>query len=52
VTPASYIHAIAKEWRSIIVESNLEPTSLTRHLTDHFLPSKAGVMWLLVIKKL
>jgi hypothetical protein len=29
VTPASYIHAIAKEWHAVIMENNLEPTRVT-----------------------
>ena len=42
VAPASYLPAIAKEWNAIIVENNLEPTRLTRSLTDHFLTGSAG----------
>ena len=40
VAPASYIPSIAKEWRALIVENNLEPTRLT---TPHRpLPSGLG----------
>jgi NAD-dependent deacetylase len=42
VAPASFIPAIAKEWRALIVELNLEPTRLTYSLTDHFLQGSAG----------
>ena len=30
VTPASYIPAIAKEWHTVIMENNLEPTVAPR----------------------
>jgi NAD-dependent deacetylase len=50
VAPASYIPYTAKEFGALIVENNLEPTSLTRNLTDHFLPGPAGKLWPQVIK--
>jgi NAD-dependent deacetylase len=50
VAPASYLPYTAKEWGATIVENNLEPTSLTRTVTDYFLPGKAGVLWPRVIK--
>jgi NAD-dependent deacetylase len=52
VAPASYIPAIAKEWRAVIMESNLEPTRLTHSLTDHFLKGSAGKLLPEVIKDL
>ena len=52
VAPASYIPAIAKEWKAVIVESNLEPTRLTSSLTDHFLKGASGEVLPLVLKKL
>jgi NAD-dependent deacetylase len=52
VAPASYIPAIAKEWRAIIVESNLEPTRLTYSLTDHFLRGSAGKLLPLALEEL
>jgi NAD-dependent deacetylase len=45
VAPASYLPHIAKEWGALIVENNLEHTSLTRTVTDYFLPGKAGEVW-------
>ena len=50
VAPASYLPYTAKEHGAIIVENNLEPTSLTRNLTDHFLPGPAGRLWPRVIE--
>jgi NAD-dependent deacetylase len=50
VAPASYIPYTAKEWGAVIVENNLEPTTLTPHLTDHFLPGPAGKLWPQVLK--
>ena len=52
VAPASYIPAIAKEWRALIVEVNLEPTRLTYSLTDHFLQGSAGKLLPLVLEAL
>ncbi len=52
VAPASYLPYTAKEWGAAIVENNLEPTSLTRNLTDHFLPGPAGRQWPRVIQAL
>jgi NAD-dependent deacetylase len=52
VAPASYIPAIAKEWRALIVEVNLEPTRLTYSLAHHFLPGSAGVTLPMVMKEL
>ncbi len=52
VAPASYLPYTAKEWGATIIENNLEPTSLTRPLTDHFLPGPAGVLWPQVISAL
>ncbi len=45
VAPASYIPYTAKDHGAVIVENNLEPTSLTRNLTDYFLPGQAGEVW-------
>ncbi|MCL4502143.1 MAG: NAD-dependent deacylase [Deltaproteobacteria bacterium] len=45
VAPASYIPYTAKRWGALIVENNLEPTSLTRNLTDYFMPGPAGKLW-------
>jgi NAD-dependent deacetylase len=42
VAPASYLPHIAKKWGALIVENNLEHTSLTRTVTDYFLPGPAG----------
>ncbi|MBM4300663.1 MAG: NAD-dependent deacylase [Deltaproteobacteria bacterium] len=52
VAPASYIPHIAKEWRAVIAESNLEPTRLTSSLTDHFLKGSAGKLLPQVIEYL
>jgi NAD-dependent deacetylase len=52
VAPANYIPAIAKEWRALIIENNLEPTRLTSILTDHFLSGSAGVTLPMVMKEL
>jgi len=45
VAPASYLPYTAKEGGATIVENNLEPTRLTRTLTDYFLPGPAGKVW-------
>jgi NAD-dependent deacetylase len=50
VAPASYLPYTAKEGGAVIVENNLEPTRLTRTLTDHFLPGQAGEVWPKVIR--
>jgi NAD-dependent deacetylase len=52
VAPASYLPYTARDWGAVIVENNLEPTILTRTVTDHFLPGKAGEKWPQVIKEL
>jgi len=52
VAPASYLPYIARDWGAIIAENNLEPTRLTRTLTDHFLPGPAGVVLPRVIKEM
>jgi len=52
VAPASYIPRIAREWKAIIAESNLEPTRLTYTLANHFLKGAAGKMLPLVMKEL
>lgn len=52
VSPANYLPHLAKDHGAIIVENNLEPTRLTRTVTDFFLPGKAGELWPLVIKEL
>jgi len=44
VAPASYLPYIARDWGATIAENNLEPTRLTRTLTNHFLPGPAGKM--------
>jgi hypothetical protein len=43
---------VVKNQGTIIVESNLEHTRLTRFLTDFFLPGPAGEVWPLVMKAL
>jgi len=50
VAPASYLPYTAKEGGAVIVENNLEPTRLTRTITDYFLPGKAGEVWPKVIR--
>ena len=45
VSPANYLPQTAKDHGAVIVENNLEPTILTRRVTDYFLPGKAGVIW-------
>ncbi len=50
VAPASYLPYTAREWGAAVIENNLEPTGLTRKLTDHFLPGPAGQMWPQVIQ--
>ena len=52
VAPASYIPHLAKEWRALIVENNLEPTRLTSSLTDRFLKGSAGKLLPLVLQDL
>jgi NAD-dependent deacetylase len=52
VAPASYLPFIAKDHGAVIVENNLEPTSLTRRVTDYFLPGPAGQVWPRVIEEL
>ena len=52
VAPASYIPHLAKEWRALIVENNLEPTRLTYTLAHHFLPGSAGKLLPLVLQDL
>ena len=52
VAPASYLPYTARDWGAVIVENNMEPTILTRTVTDHFLPGKAGEKWPQVIKEL
>ncbi|MBM4274605.1 MAG: NAD-dependent deacylase [Deltaproteobacteria bacterium] len=42
VAPANYLPFIAKDHGAIIVENNLEPSNLTRTVTDYFLPGPAG----------
>jgi NAD-dependent deacetylase len=50
VVPAGYLPYAAKEGGAVIVENNLEPTRLTRTLTDHFLRGPAGELWPRVLK--
>jgi NAD-dependent deacetylase len=52
VAPASYIPHIAKEWRALIIENNLEPTHLTHTITDHLLKGPAGNLLPEVLKDL
>jgi len=52
VSPANFLPHTAKDHGAIIVENNLEPTRLTRSVTDYFLSGKAGTMWPLVVKEL
>jgi NAD-dependent deacetylase len=52
VSPANYLPHTAKDQGAVIVENNLEPTLLTRRVSDYFLPGPAGKMWPEVIKAL
>ena len=52
VSPANYLPQTAKDHGALVVENNLEPTLLTRSVTDYFLPGPAGVLWPEVIKNL
>jgi NAD-dependent deacetylase len=52
VAPANYLPHLAKDRGALIIENNLEPTRLTRTVTDHFLPGPAGEMLPLVVKEL
>jgi NAD-dependent deacetylase len=52
VLPASYLPYTAKDHGAIILESNLEPTRLSRRVTDYFLPGPAGAVWPQVIEAL
>jgi len=52
VAPASYIPALAREWRALIVENNLEPTRLTETIADHFLRGSAGTLLPQVVEEL
>jgi NAD-dependent deacetylase len=52
VSPANYLPQIAKDHGAVIVENNLEPTRLTRMVTDYLLPGKAGELWPEVLKAL
>ncbi|MHB8068968.1 MAG: SIR2 family NAD-dependent protein deacylase [Desulfobaccales bacterium] len=52
VSPANYLPGFAQGNGAIIVENNLEPTRLTRSVTDYFLAGKAGELWPEVIKNL
>jgi len=52
VSPANYLPQAAKDHGALIVENNLEPTLLTRSVTDYFLPGPAGEVWPEVIKAL
>jgi NAD-dependent deacetylase len=50
VSPANYLPQIAKDHGAGIIENNLEPTRLTRSVTDYFLQRKAGELWPEVVK--
>jgi len=52
VSPANYLPHTAKDHGATIIENNLEPTRLTRSVTDHFLPGPAGKLWPEVIRNL
>ncbi len=52
VAPANYLPQVAKGRGALIAENNLEPTHLTYHLTDHFLPGPAGEVWPRIIEEL
>ncbi len=52
VSPANYLPGFAQGNGALIVENNLEPTRLTRTVTDYFLPGKAGELWPEVMKNL
>ena len=52
VSPANYLPHTAKDHGAVIVENNLEPSILTRSVTDYFLPGKAGELWPKIIKEL
>jgi len=50
VSPANFLPHIAKDHGAAIVENNLEPTRLTRSVTDYLLLGRAGELWPEVIK--
>ncbi|MDD2902970.1 MAG: NAD-dependent deacylase [Syntrophales bacterium] len=52
VSPANYLPMLAKDHGAVIVENNLEPTILTRGVTDYLLQGKAGELWPEVMKNL
>lgn len=52
VAPASFLPAVAKRGGAVIVENNLEHTSLSRTVTDFFLPGPAGVKWPQILQSL
>ncbi len=52
VAPASFIPYTAKRAGAVIVENNLETTSLTRNLSDYFLAGPAGKVLPLLLKEL
>jgi NAD-dependent deacetylase len=45
VSPANYLPGFAQGNGALIVENNLEPTRLTRTVTDYFLEGPAGQLW-------
>ena len=52
VSPANFLPQIAKNQGAVMVENNLEPTILTRSVTDYFFPGQAGKLWPEVMKEL
>ncbi len=52
VAPASFLPLTAKERGAVILENNLEPTLLSRTVTDYFLPGPAGRIWPRVLEAL
>ncbi|MFZ5450520.1 MAG: SIR2 family NAD-dependent protein deacylase [Thermodesulfobacteriota bacterium] len=52
VSPANYLPLMAKDHGAVIVENNLEPTILTRSVTDYLLQGQAGELWPLVLQHL
>ncbi len=52
VAPASFLPAAAKAAGAVVVENNLEHTSLSRTVTDFFLAGPAGRRWPEVLREL
>ncbi len=52
VAPANMLPRVAKSAGAVIVENNLEHTSMSGLLTDYFLPGPAGKVWPEVLMEL